>query len=273
MATPAPVANVLSVDELAANRSGRLADSQRHAWTGIQGASTSGFRLGALAFAGIGVATLLGVGGGIGSLTNLVGTVGCFAIAAVLGWLSIVPARRLARDLAEGRVETVEGPIERRRVDRQFGGTRRRHFLYVGGRGYEVTRGQFDEAPTIGPVRLYALPRSHKVISLEPGGGEAKAPDGGSANYVGGQGDDQSVASAIVGSWTGQGMRATFSGDGSADVRLPTGVDITGKWSVDGDGRFHLTSFGDEFAAEAVVKGDALEIRMDGVRLPFRREA
>jgi hypothetical protein len=271
--TPAPVANVLSVDDLAANRAGRLADNQRLAWVGIQRASTSGFRLAALAFAGIGVATLLGVGGGIDSLTNLVGTVGCFAVAAVLGWVSIVPGRRLARDLADGRVETVEGPIERRRADRSYGTSGGRHFLYVGGRGYEVTRSQYEEAPTIGPVRLYALPRTHKVVTLEPGGGEARAADGGVAAFVGGHGDGRAIESAIVGTWRGEGIRATFSVDGSAGAQLPNGMDLVGRWSVDGDGRLHVTVFGDDTAAEAVVDGDTLEIRMDGVRMLFRREA
>ena len=268
--SPVPAPNVLSSDDLAANRAGRLGDGQRNAWVGLQRASTSGLRLGALAFGGIGVATLLGLGGGIGSLTNLVGTVGCFAIAAVLGWVSIVPGRRLARDLAEGRVETVEGPIERRRADRSYGGSGRRYYLYVGGRGYEVTRTQFEDAPMMGPVRLYALPRTHKVISLEPGASpiEASAP-----GFVGGQGDGPAATSEIVGTWRGGGMRATFTADHKAEAMLPSGIEVAGDWSVDGDGRIHVTGLGDDTVAEVVVDGDALEIRMDGVRLPFRREA
>ena len=267
--SPVSTPNVLSSDDLAANRAGRLGDGQRNAWVGLQHASTSGFRLGAVAFAGTGVATLLGLGGGIGSPTNLVGTVGCFAIAAVLGWVSIVPGRRLARDLAEGRVETVEGPIERRRVDRSYGASGRRRYLYVGGRGYEVTGSQFEAAPMMGPVRLYALPRSRKVISLEPGGStvEAVAP-----GFVGGDGSGAAATSEIVGTWRGGGMSATFTADGKADAVLPSGIDVAGRWSVDGDGRIHVTGLGDDTTAEVVVDGNTLEIRMDGVRLPFRRE-
>ena len=101
--TPAALPNVLSVDDLAANRAGRLTDHQRTSWVGFEQAWTSGLRLGAAAFGAVGVATLFGLGGGIGSLTDLVMTVGCFALAAGLAWVSVVPGRRLARDLADGR--------------------------------------------------------------------------------------------------------------------------------------------------------------------------
>jgi hypothetical protein len=267
--TAAP--NVLSVDDLAANRTGRLTDRQRTSWVGFERARTSGLRLGAVAFAAVGVATLLGLGGGIGNPTNLVGTSGCFVLAAGLAWVSIVPGRRLADDLGEGRVETVEGSIERRRADRAYGGTTRRFFLYVHGRAYEVTRTMFDEAPRIGPVRLYVLPRTHKTVSLEPGasggGGDASAP-----RFVG-QGDGRPIESAIVGSWRGQGMSATFSPDGTARARLPSGVEVDATWLVDDRGELNVSGFGEDLTAEAVVDGDALEIRVDGVRLPFKREA
>jgi hypothetical protein len=269
--TPAP--NVLSVDDLAANRAGRLADNQRTRWVGLERAWTGGLRLGALAFAGVGVASLLGVGGGIGNPTDLVATVACFALAAMLGWVSIVPGRRLARDVAEGRVETVEGPIERRRADRPYGGSMRRFFLYVKGHGYEVTRTLFDEAPREGPVRLYVLPRSHKVVGMELAGGADGdvGRDDAAPRFVG-RGDDRPIDSAIVGTWRGQGMTATFSPDGTAEARLPNGIDIAGRWSVGADGRLHVSGFGEDTTAEAVIDGDALEVRMDGVRLPFRRE-
>ena len=270
--TPAP--NVLSVDDLAANRAGRLTDNQRTRWVGIERAWTDGFRLGAAAFAAIGVASLLGVGGGIGNLTNLVATAACFGLAAVLAWTSIVPGRRLARDLADGQVETVEGPIERRRADRSYGASMRRFFLYVHGRSYEVTAGLYEQAPRMGPVRLYVLPRTHRVVGLELAGG---AGDGGSTGanasprFVG-RGDDRPIQSAIIGTWRGQGMTATFSADGTAEARLPNGMDVTGRWSLNGDGRLHVSGFGGNTTAEAVVDGDALEVRIGGVRLPFRRE-
>ena len=275
--TAAPTPNVLSVDDLAANRSGRLTDHQRSAWVAYHRASTDGFLIGAVAFAGIGVATLLGLGGGIGSLTNLVATAGCFVLAAFLAWNSIVPRRRLARDLAEGRLETVEGPIERRRTDRTYGSTPRNHFLYVHGRPYQVTRADYEAAPLMGPVRLYALPRSHKVISMEPGGdGDVRpgvAAADASPGYVG-QGDGRPVENAILGTWRGQGMTATFSPDGTAVANMPNGIALSGRWSVDGNGGFHFTGLGrEDTPAQVVIDGDALEIRMDGVRLPFRREA
>ena len=270
--TPAALPNVLSVDDLAANRAGRLTDHQRTSWVGFEQAWTSGLRLGAAAFGAVGVATLLGLGGGIGSLTDLVMTVGCFALAAGLAWVSVVPGRRLARDLADGTVETVDGPIERRRTDRTYGGTPRRHFLYVHGRAYQVTRSMYDNAPLMGPVRLYALPRSHKVVGLEPGATRDTGNGVAEPAFVG-QGDGRPIESSIVGSWRGQGMSATFSPDGTARARLPSGVEVDATWLVDDRGGLHVSGFGEDLTAEAVVDGDALEIRMDGLRLPFRREA
>ena len=43
--TPAALPNVLSVDDLAANRAGRLTDHQRTSWVGFEQAWTSGLRL------------------------------------------------------------------------------------------------------------------------------------------------------------------------------------------------------------------------------------
>jgi hypothetical protein len=270
--TPAALPNVLSVDDLAANRAGRLTDHQRTSWVGFEQAWTSGLRLGAAAFGAVGVATLFGLGGGIGNLTDLVMTVGCFTLAAGLAWVSVVPGRRLARDLADGTVETVEGPIERRRTDRTYGGTPRRHFLYVHGRAYQVTRSMYDDAPLMGPVRLYALPRTRKVVSLEPGASRDTGGDAAAPQFVG-QGDGRPIEAAIVGSWRGQGMSATFLPDGTARARLPSGVEVDATWLVDDRGGLHVSGFGEDLSAQAVVDGDALEIRMDGLRLPFRREA
>jgi hypothetical protein len=270
--THAATPNVLSVDDIAANRAGRLADNQRSAWVAYQRASTDGFLIGAVAFAGIGVATLLGLGGGIGSLTNVVATAGCFVLAVFLAWNSIMPRRRLAQDLAEGRLETVEGPIERRRVTRSYGSGPSRHYVWVRGRAYQVTRSDYDGAPLMGPVRLYVLPRSHKVVSLEPGASPVTDAASATPRFVG-QGDGRPIESAIVGTWRGPGMSATFLPDGTARARLPSGVEVDARWSVDDHDELHVSGFGEDLEAGAVVDGDALEIRMDGLRLPFTREA
>jgi len=88
-----------------------------------------------------------------------------------------------------------------------------------------------------------------------------------------GQGDGRPVETAILGTWRGQGMTATFSPDGTARAQMPNGMELSGQWSVDGNGGFHFTGLGQDTPAQVVIDGDALEIRMDGLRLPFRREA
>ena len=65
----------------------------------------------------------------------------------------------------------------------------------------------------------------------------------------------------------------TFSPDGTARARLPSGVEVDATWLVDDRGGLRVSGFGEDLTAQAVVDGDALEIRMDGLRLPFRREA
>ena len=130
----------------------------------------------------------------------------------------------------------------------------------------------YDDAPLMGPVRLYALPRSHKVVGLEPGATRDTGNGVAEPAFVG-QGDGRPIESSIVGSWRGQGMSATFSPNGTARARLPSGVEVDATWLVDDRGGLRVSGFGEDLTAEAVVDGDALEIRMDGLRLPFRREA
>jgi hypothetical protein len=259
----AVVVNTLAEDALAANRAGRLASSQQTAWVGIERAWIGGYRLGALAFAAVGVAVLLGLGAAEPATTRLLGIAGCFVVAAVLSWASFVPARRLAQDLREGRIEIVEGPIRKRRVTGGGSMTRTRCYLVAGGRQFECSSGQYDRAPETGAVRLFVLPRSRKVVNLEP-----LVADGPLARAA----EDHPSAASIVGAWRGQGMTATFAPDGTAEAQLPNGIVVTGRWSIDAHGRVRVTGLGGEDApVEVAIAGDAMDVRMDGVRLPFRR--
>ena len=267
------VPNTLAEDALAANRAGRLADSQRTAWVQGVRAWIGGYRLGALAFGAVGVAVLLGLGTNEPGVTRYLGIAGCFLVAGILAWASYVPPHRLAVDLREGRVETVEGSVRKRRIYTS-GTTPTRHYLRIGGRQYECTPWQYEAAPNTGSVRLYVLPRSHKVINLETLIAATAPGRAASEPAAGVLPEDRPSAGEIVGTWRGPGMTATFRPDGAASAQLANGVTVPGRWSIDADGRVRVTGLagGDE-TFEVAVAGDALEVRMDGARLPFHRES
>ncbi len=271
MTTVAP--NTLAEDALAANRAGRLADSQRTAWVAGVRAWIGGYRLGAVAFGAVGVAVLLGLGKNEPGITRYLGIAGCFLVAGVLAWASYVPPHRLAVDLREGRVETVEGPVRKRRVYTS-NTTPTRHYLRVGGRQFQCTPWQYEAASDSGPYRLYVLPRSHKVINLEPL--MATATPGRAPSEPAGavQAEARPSAAELVGTWRGPGITATFLADGAASARLANGVTVPGRWSIGADGRVQVTGLagGDE-TVDVAIAGDTLEVRMDGARIPFHRES
>jgi hypothetical protein len=91
-----------------------------------------------------------------------------FAVAAVLLFLAVGYPDALTRDLREGKVESIEGPIGKSTWD--VPGTQTSSTLYylnVAGKRFEVHSLTYESAPDAGWVRLYFLPRSHKVVNLE----------------------------------------------------------------------------------------------------------
>ena len=194
-------------------------------------------------------------------------------MAGILAWASFVPPHRLAVDLKEGRVETVEGSVRKRRVYTS-GTTPTRHYLRIGGRQFECTPGQYEAAPDMGSVRLYVLPRiaqGHQPRAADRGAGAGAGPRPDRLAAV--QAEDRPSAAELVGTWRGPGMTATFLPDGAASAQLANGVTVPGRWSIDADGRVRVTGLagGDE-TFEVAIAGDALEVRMDGARLPFQRD-
>jgi hypothetical protein len=73
----------------------------------------------------------------------------------------------LATDVREGRVETVEGAIGKRRVQ---SGTRSgftRYYLIVANRRLRTFLSAYEAAPDAGYVRAYYLPRTRRLVNLE----------------------------------------------------------------------------------------------------------
>jgi hypothetical protein len=153
---------------LADNQAGRLTKDQRRGFSNLE----KSVRWDRFTFA-----VILGVMGALvftatGPAPNaqyrpLIGAA-FFAVAAVLLFLAVGYPDALTRDLRAGQVESVEGPIGKDTVDVPGSQTSSTiYYLEVGKRRFEVHSLTYESAPDAGWVRLYYLPRSHKVVNLE----------------------------------------------------------------------------------------------------------
>src|SRR5947209_4540990 len=152
---------------LEANRNGSLTDVQRQGLRGME----RGTRKGELSFAALAVAIGFIVLVGARSSAPVLAHVGiplvCVVIAIFLMVRALGGGDKLARDLRNPRVESLEGPISRR--VRQVGSSTsgESHYLTVAGRQFEVGRRAYAAAPDAGFVRIYFLSISGHVVNLE----------------------------------------------------------------------------------------------------------
>lgn len=127
-----------------------------------------------------------------GTLISLAAGVG-FSLAVAVGWMhtttlrGAVPGLALVLvgillgvwsyeawlDLASGRVLTVEGDMRStEEISSGRYGTYFHYLLDVGGKTFEVSRGAWERVGQA-RMRVYFLPRTNKLLSLEPSGGAA----------------------------------------------------------------------------------------------------
>lgn len=165
---PAPPSSPFPADALDANRSGAMSDAQRRGF-GALAASNRRSALGSAGFLGAGALIVAFFASPHASpVTRTLVIAIALAIAAFLVVRAAVGSDALSRDVQEGRVEFLEGPIGKRKPS--TGGLSPASDLYlldVGDRTFRVMRGTYDAAPAGGIVRLYFLPHSHKVVNLE----------------------------------------------------------------------------------------------------------
>jgi hypothetical protein len=87
------------------------------------------------------------------------------AAAAILAAPAFDP---LAADVREGRVETVQGAVGKRRLRSTSHGTGwTRYYLIVGGCQLRAYRSAYEAAPDAGYVRAFYLPRTRRLVNLE----------------------------------------------------------------------------------------------------------
>jgi hypothetical protein len=155
-------------DALDANRRGELSESQRRGF-GALSARNRRSALSGAAFLVAGALVIIFFASPTASPTlRMLIPLVALAIAGFVVVRSVTGSDALTRDLREGRVESVEGAIGKRRVSSGGGGRSvTTYFLDVGDRSFRVMSGTYEAAPDAGMVRLYFLPGSRKVVNLE----------------------------------------------------------------------------------------------------------
>jgi hypothetical protein len=168
MSVPIPPATAFDTADIESNRSGRLSDTQRGNLRGLDRA----IRKNDLVFAAICLVLAVLVGTSTGPAPNAwlrpVATVAFFLVAAVELYRATALGDSLSQDLRSGSVQTIEGTFLKRRVTSDSRGSSMTwHYLEVNGRRFEVSGAIYEAAPEAGVIRLYFLPRSHKVVNME----------------------------------------------------------------------------------------------------------
>jgi len=163
---PQPAATPFLADALEANRAGVLTAEQRRILrAGFRNRRGNTLTTAAMA-AVIGVVILLDRSAlARPELAGLL-ALAAFAVAAalVLGWRGAFSL--LLRDARAGRVEAIEGAIGKEVVSHSAGATIG-GFAVVAGRRFPMALRTLDDLPEAGYVRVYYLPRSHRVVNLE----------------------------------------------------------------------------------------------------------
>jgi hypothetical protein len=307
----AGASSLLHPEALESNRQGRLTDAQRKQWSNMAGVWTGDLRMFALFFGIVGVVLLIAPGQvALPGPLRIVAGVVCLAVAGYIVFLA-VGGSGLTRDVRDGRVLSVEGPVTTDRVQTPDGPGMTHYYLLVSDGRYECSPQAIDLVGVGGVFRVYFLPRSHRVVNLErladvpiPAGvlddPAAMLKELPSALGIHGherqaetlarvaaiqhamtttatpppadQLDQRPLTEAIIGSWRGLMGSVTFGADGSASATLG-GTQMAGRWSIGDDGKLHLDGMGQEMVAGAWVAGDTLTLELDGSAMPFQRVA
>ena len=154
----------LSAADLEANKAGRLTDSQRKLYRSQARAFRKNELVGAVMAAVVAALLLTSTGPAPNAWLRPVAGAGLIVLAVFLLLRATVLGDSLTWDLRSGSVETIDGAIGKHT---QSGREITFHYLDIAGKRFEVSRATYDACPEAGWVKLYVLPRSHKVVNLE----------------------------------------------------------------------------------------------------------
>jgi hypothetical protein len=155
-------------DGLAANSSGHLSDAQRQGLRILARAEHKSELAGAVGCVVLGVVLLVAAGPASPAWFRPLIAIASFAIAAFLVFRAISGDDALTRDLRSGRVASVEGAIGKHVRERHSwrGSGARTYYLDVAGQTLEAQPSMYAAAPDAGCVRVFFLPRSHRVVNF-----------------------------------------------------------------------------------------------------------
>ncbi len=298
-------------DALEANRRGELTQTQVQGFSELSRYQRrNGLKIAAWLLVG---AVLIGFFASPSSsmVMRVLITLICLTIATFIFVRSMTGGDALSRDLKEKRVESIEGAMGKGRLS-SSGRSASGHYIDVGDTRFMVAALTYQAAPEAGYVKLYYMPHSRKVVNLErlpdppmtQGAtvqelghtlvtgifsldrrerNEARAAMAGLGNALRATfeqpapppaqtHDSRPLAEAIVGTWSNGFITASFSSDGHVTTNI-MGRAISGKWSVDGDGRLCAEVTGERQMAEARVTGDQLTLSLQGRALTFTRRS
>jgi hypothetical protein len=253
--------NPLSSEALDSNRRGELTATQRDGYARLlHQRNRSALAIAAVLLA---VAVLVGVfaPASLPVLWRIAIVVVTFGITVSLVLRVLTGGdKALGRDLRHGRVQAVTGPITKEQESAMDVDSTSIYILKVGDQRFTVAALTFEAAPQSGPVRLYYLPASRKVVNLEA------ITDGTPAD------DPRPLAEAIIGSWRNHFAKATFTSNGRVTASV-MGRHSAGQWSVDTEGRLLAEIAGRAEIAQASISGDELRIALNGRVVTLVREA
>jgi hypothetical protein len=158
-------ADPFSAEALAENRSGHLAGDQARRFQRMVGGRRQSTRGLAVPVGAIGALLLLLSGPAATAAQRHLAGWGFVAAAAMI--LAAPAFDPLAADVREGRVETVQGAVGKRRRQSMARTASTRYYLIVAGRQLQTYLPAYDAAPDAGHVRAYYLPRTRRLVNLE----------------------------------------------------------------------------------------------------------
>lgn len=150
--------------DLETNRAGRLADDQRKIFRGVEQSFRKTELILAIGCAAIAAILLTETGPSPNAEFRPLAGGGLAVVGALLLIRALFMSDSLTKDLRGGLVEPVEGAIGKRHMS---GRETTFYYFDVAGKSFEVGSTTYNAAPDAGYVRLYVLPRSHKVVSFE----------------------------------------------------------------------------------------------------------
>jgi hypothetical protein len=153
---------------LTENAAGRLTDQQRARWRQMSRGMRKAELSFAVIFAIIGALVAFAPGPAKDATIKPLIGLGCLVIVVILVVRALTGGDKITADVRAGRVQSIDGAIAKHVIHSQSGeSSSESHFLDVGGQRFETGPLGYETAPDAGYVRLFFLPRSHRVVNLE----------------------------------------------------------------------------------------------------------